>query len=114
MGIVIAMKMATASRTWAVIKNHIPMIKFRSSQINGHGHSAVAADVKVPKNIATNVTPTVNIATVLEDWQLGPRYRRAPISIEEMEYINVGLFFFILIFYCTNVILYIQQGGGPM
>jgi len=86
------MKMATASRTWAVIKKHIPMIKFRSSQINGHGHSgaAVAADVKVPKNIATNVTPTVNIATVLEDWQLGPRYRRAPISIEEMEYINGG------------------------
>jgi len=85
------MKMATASRTWAVIKKHVPMIKFRRSQISSHGHSgaAVAASI-VPEKIAANVTPAVNIASVLEDWQLGPRYQRAPISDEEIEYINRG------------------------
>ena len=48
----------------------------------------------MPQNVAANVTPTVNVTTVLEDWQLGPRYQRAPISAEEIEYINVGLYFF--------------------
>ena len=38
-------------------------------------------------------TPTVieTIAAVIEDWQLAPRYQRKPMSVEEMEYINVCL-----------------------
>lgn len=82
--------MATASRTWTVIKKHVPLIKFRKSQVNSHGHSGAAVAASMPQNVAANVTPTVNVTTVLEDWQLGPRYQRAPISAEEIEYINRG------------------------
>lgn len=82
------MKMAATTRTWAIIKKHIPMIKFRS-QLNSQGHSGTA-------NATPNVTPAelapskMTLRTVIEDWQLPPRYQRKPISIEEMECINRG------------------------
>jgi len=77
--------MASTVRTWAVIKKHIPMIKFRS-QLNSSGHSAESV------SITPAPTPTVieTIAAVIEDWQLAPRYQRKPMSVEEMEYINRG------------------------
>ncbi|XP_058463182.1 uncharacterized protein LOC131437692 [Malaya genurostris] len=68
----------------------IPMIKFRKggpyldSGNTGH-QTAAAAGAPI-----TAQTRSVSSGEAIEEWQLPARYRRKPIDIVEMEWINRG------------------------
>ncbi|KAI9557632.1 putative 28S ribosomal protein S36 [Daphnia sinensis] len=85
------MKMASATRTWAMVNKHVPMIKFRRASAGSHEHGAVVQPVSATKTMnldKSSTKPTLTI--ILEDWQLTGKYKRKPISQEEIDFINRG------------------------
>jgi len=87
------MNMATANRVWAVVKKHVPLIKFRKAMgASSHGH-VEAPEIMVAKATpppAPTTIPAVPVSTVVEDWQMSARYKRRIISQEEIDCINRG------------------------
>ncbi|KAK4016546.1 hypothetical protein OUZ56_031503 [Daphnia magna] len=85
------MKMASATRTWAIVNRHVPMIKFRRTSAGSHEHGTVVQPVSETKALnldKSSIKPTSTV--ILEDWQLTGRYKRKPISQEEIDFINRG------------------------
>ena len=103
-----------------MVNKHIPMIKFRKTTAGGmHGQfytrccffnsricllpfSFMAGSTVQPVNTTQSVTlektakskPAVSI--IIEDWQLAGKYKRRPISQEEIDFINVNHLYIIL------------------
>ncbi|XP_048854833.1 28S ribosomal protein S36, mitochondrial isoform X2 [Brienomyrus brachyistius] len=97
MGSKISGKMAAASRVVQVVKPHAPLIKFPNRQNiprpNGTSpstHSSVpsAALGSRPPGAASPVPGTPDSATTVRDFP--QRYRRKPLAIDEMDYIQRG------------------------
>jgi len=83
----------TGTQVLKSMKPHLPMIKFRAGSGGVHavtGPSSVGS-TSSPTSIAKKqpIGSTSSSGT-LEDWQLPFRYRRRPISEEEVAYINRG------------------------
>jgi len=80
------MKMTTMMNALKGIKPHIPLIRFRygaNELVRGTTEAEAAATPAVP-------APAPAPPSVLEEWELPFRFRRQPISEEEIEYINRG------------------------
>jgi len=81
------------------MKPHVPLIKFRKSSGNHAGSAPSSPAVATaPQRVVQSATPspargkpnaTIPLP-IIEDWELPQRYRRRPIDITEIEYINRG------------------------
>lgn len=103
-----------------MVNKHIPMIKFRRTTAGSHEHGQftliLIVELVFPfKYLANFVTGSVlqplvgttkpmnsemsskktMLAASLEDWQLTGKYRRKPMSQEEIDYINVSPSFYV-------------------
>jgi len=76
------------------LKPHVPMIKFRSGSgghaVTGHSSAPVTSSQNPAKQAAGAGASQASSSGTIEDWQLPARYRRRPISEEEIAYINRG------------------------
>jgi len=81
------------SQVLKVMKPHTPMIKFRvgSGAQSLTGHVGATSSSPTPSQAAVKQKPAAAPSSgTLEDWELPSRYRRRPISDEEVSYINRG------------------------
>nr|CAH0111507.1 unnamed protein product [Daphnia galeata] len=87
---IVTTKMASTSRTWAMVNKHIPMIKFRKTPAGGmHGSTVQPVNTAHPIILQKTASkPAVSV--IIEDWQLAGKYKRRPISQEEIDFINRG------------------------
>ncbi|XP_046438328.1 28S ribosomal protein S36, mitochondrial-like isoform X2 [Daphnia pulex] len=84
-------KMASATRTWAMVNKHIPMIKFRKTSAGGmHGSTVQAVDNVQPVTLSKTASNKPAASIIIEDWQLSGKYKRRAISQEEIDFINRG------------------------
>ncbi|XP_046438327.1 28S ribosomal protein S36, mitochondrial-like isoform X1 [Daphnia pulex] len=81
-------KMASATRTWAMVNKHIPMIKFRKTSAGGSTVQAV--DNVQPVTLSKTASNKPAASIIIEDWQLSGKYKRRAISQEEIDFINRG------------------------
>ncbi|XP_013907048.1 PREDICTED: 28S ribosomal protein S36, mitochondrial isoform X2 [Thamnophis sirtalis] len=95
-------KMAAASRVVQVVKPHTPLIKFPDRKVQESLHSRVpplhgvasqfSAENKAPSSQSTlftgRIQGTPDTAELIRT--LPQKYRRKPMSVEEMEYIQRG------------------------
>ncbi|KAK7869270.1 hypothetical protein R5R35_000883 [Gryllus longicercus] len=90
------MRVTTAIRAWMTVKPHVPLIKFRKGGLQASDPRLTGAHggPNVPSHGSPSGAPPGPGKTVqkpiIEDYQLPPKYRRAPLSEQEIEYINRG------------------------
>lgn len=80
----VMLQMSTIRSLSLTSKLKLPMIKFRY----GSKRSQPSANPLPPP--ATASQKQVGAAGAIYDFQLPPRYRRIPLSPEEMDYVNTG------------------------
>ncbi|XP_068209521.1 alpha-ketoglutarate dehydrogenase component 4-like [Palaemon carinicauda] len=83
---------SVAGAAWKAVKPHIPMIKFRKGGISelAHGAPQPATAGAVANPTAPKPSAAAAAAPVLEEWQTPLKYRRRPITQDEIDYINRG------------------------
>lgn len=85
---------SVAGAAWKAVKPHIPMIKFRKGGLSelAHGAPQPAVAGAVPSSAAPkpSAAAAIQTAPVLEEWQTPLKYRRRPITQDEIDYINRG------------------------
>ena len=68
--------------------------------------------VAVKQIISTKTASQPTHSMIIEDWQLTGKYKRRPISQEEIDFINVNyLLFYTMIFITINIFFKYQRGG---
>lgn len=65
--------MASAARSWKVVKPHVPLIRFRKSG-----------------QIQQGQMPPKTNRVVIDEFELPEKYARKPLSHQEMEFIERG------------------------
>ncbi|XP_065560282.1 uncharacterized protein LOC136027192 [Artemia franciscana] len=89
--------MATAVlRTFKGVQPHIPLIKFRKSGLpkvpESTGQYLATPNIvpQAPKQEVVLNNPKMTASTVLQDFEVPMRYRRKPLTQEEIDCINMG------------------------
>jgi hypothetical protein len=49
------------------------------------------------------------VSVIIEDWQLAGKYKRRPISQEEIDFINVTSFYYTEYYLCNNIFIFFTE-----
>lgn len=49
------------------------------------------------------------VSVIIEDWQLAGKYKRRPISQEEIDFINVTYFYYTEYYLCNNIFIFFHR-----
>ncbi|XP_067128828.1 alpha-ketoglutarate dehydrogenase component 4 [Centruroides vittatus] len=69
--------MSSATRTWKMVKPHIPLIRFRKGG-------------RPIQEYVSEQSPSKTKSVVLDEFELPAKYARKPLSHQEMEFIERG------------------------